>query len=242
MTDGHGIWPGGSPAGWPPGWAVSVVDETGSTNADLLAAAAAGAPHRTVLAARHQTAGRGRLDRTWEAPAGSNLLVSVLLREVPDRPHELTQRVALAAAQAAHDVAGADVVLKWPNDLLVGEAKLAGILAQATAGAVVVGLGMNVGWAPPGAARLGDDVDPLDVLRALLVRYDALPAEIAAEYRRRLATIGSEVRVELPAGTVVGRAVDVDVDGRLVVVDDHRRTHRFATGDVVHVRGMTGAR
>jgi BirA family biotin operon repressor/biotin-[acetyl-CoA-carboxylase] ligase len=217
-----------------------VVAETGSTNADLLRAAADGAADRTVLAARHQTAGRGRLDRRWDAPAGANLLVSLLLRDVPEWPHVLTQRVGLAAITACARVAGVRPVLKWPNDLLVGDAKLAGILAQAdlaaTPPAVVVGIGLNVGWAPEGSARLGDGIDPLDVLAALLQAYDELPADVAPSYREHLGTIGRRVRVELPDGMVEGRAVDVEPDGRLVVVDDCAVTHRLAAGDVVHLR------
>ena len=112
---------------WPLGWHVSVVQETGSTNADLLQAAAAGAPDRTVLMARHQSAGRGRLDRRWEAPAGENLLVSMLFRDVPQSPHVLTQRVGLAASSACQRVAGAKPMLKWPNDLLLGGATRARI-------------------------------------------------------------------------------------------------------------------
>ncbi|HAP74918.1 MAG TPA: biotin--[acetyl-CoA-carboxylase] ligase, partial [Acidimicrobiaceae bacterium] len=81
--------------------------------------------------ARHQTAGRGRLDRRWDAPPGSNLLVSMLFRSMPTVPAELTWRVGLAACAAAEGVAGVSPTLKWPNDLLLGDAKLAGILAQA---------------------------------------------------------------------------------------------------------------
>src|SRR3954467_10569212 len=116
---------------WPPGWNVTWVAETGSTNADLVAAAMADAPDRTVLATDHQTAGRGRLDRRWDAPPGSNLLVSMLLRHVPDDPHVLSQRVALAAVAACRREADVQVTIKWPNDLLLDGAKLAGILAQA---------------------------------------------------------------------------------------------------------------
>lgn len=224
---------------WPSGWHVQVVAETGSTNADLLRAAAAGAPDRTVLAARHQTAGRGRLDRRWDAPAGANLLVSLLLRDVPDAPHVLTQRVGLAAIVACERVAGVRPVLKWPNDLLLADAKLAGILAQADLGptpTVVVGIGLNVGWAPEGAARLGEGVDPLDVLAAMLRAYDELPADITPLYRDNLATLGRAVRVELPDGVLEGRAVDVESDGRLVVVDECAITHRLAVGDIVHLR------
>jgi BirA family biotin operon repressor/biotin-[acetyl-CoA-carboxylase] ligase len=193
-----------------------------------------------VLAARHQTAGRGRLDRRWDAPPGANLLVSILFRQVPEHPHELTQRVALAAASACGRLGGVLPELKWPNDLLVDGAKLAGVLAQSadtpTGRVVVVGIGINVGWAPDGAARVGDGVDPLDLLAALLAELDELPDDIWPTYRARLATLGRAGRVELPDGEVVGRALDVERDGRLVVLDECGISHRITTGDVVHLR------
>ena len=121
--------------GWPVGWTVRHLSETGSTNADLVAVAEV-APDRTVLVTDHQTAGRGRMDRRWDAPPGTNLLVSMLFREVPDDPGELTRRTALAASLAASATANVDAMLKWPNDLLVDGAKLAGILAQRAANGV----------------------------------------------------------------------------------------------------------
>jgi len=118
-----------------------------------------------VAVADHQTAGRGRLGRRWEAPAGANLLMSVLL--FPDLPVEelylCTAAVALAAAEACGQVAGLAVDLKWPNDLLVGERKIGGILAESRplehrpGRAVVVGLGLNVGWPPPDEGRTGHE-------------------------------------------------------------------------------------
>jgi BirA family biotin operon repressor/biotin-[acetyl-CoA-carboxylase] ligase len=213
-----------------------VVEETGSTNADLLATALE-RPDRSVLAAKHQTAGKGRLDRRWDAPPGANLLASFLFHDVPADPGELMRRVALAAVDACCAVAGVDVSLKWPNDLMVGEQKLAGILAERHQdGPVVVGIGLNVGWAPDGAARLGDGADPLDVLRAILDAYDALPADIGPRYREAMSTIGRTVRVERPDGVLEGFATDVEPDGRLVVVDACAVSHRLAVGDVVHVR------
>ncbi|MEY2416161.1 MAG: BirA family transcriptional regulator [Ilumatobacteraceae bacterium] len=220
-------------------WQITIVDETGSTNADLAAAAASGAANRSVLMARHQTSGKGRLDRRWEAPPGTNLLVSLLFREVPEHPHQLTQRVALAASRACSKVAGVAAVLKWPNDLLLDDRKLAGVLAQSGGTGteyVVVGIGLNIGWAPEGAARLGDGYDPVDVLDAMLVAYDDLPDDITDTYRANLATIGQSVRVELSGSEVVGRALDVLPDGRLVVLDECGITHRFDTGDIVHLR------
>jgi len=222
---------------WPPGWSVRHVAETGSTNDDLLAAAAEGAPDRSVLYTDHQVAGRGRLGRTWVAPPGTNLLVSFLFSDVPADPGELTRRVALAASDACRSLVAVEVALKWPNDLLVGDRKLAGILAQrGPAGDVVVGLGLNVGWAPDDGARLGAEVAPVDVLRRLLDAYDRLPDDITSRYRAELATLGRRVRIELSDGDVVGRAVDIEPDGRLVLLDDCAVTHRFSVGDVVHLR------
>jgi BirA family biotin operon repressor/biotin-[acetyl-CoA-carboxylase] ligase len=221
---------------WPPGWTVEHVAETGSTNADLLAGAA-DRPDRSVLFADHQTAGKGRLDRRWDAPPGANLLVSMLFHDVPAQPSELTRRVALAAVAACRELVGVEVRLKWPNDLLVDDRKLAGILAErAASGDVIVGLGLNVGWAPEGAARLGDGVTPGDVLRALLVAYDRLPADVTDAYRAALDTLGRRVRIELPSGIVEGTATGVEPDGRLVVLDACAVSHRFSAGDVVHLR------
>ena len=221
-------------------WQITIVEETGSTNDDLVAAAAAGAADRSVLMARHQTAGRGRLDRRWDAPPGANLLVSLLFRDVPDHPHQLTQRVALAAVRACAEVASVAPTLKWPNDLLLDGRKLAGVLAQAAGtpppSYVVVGVGLNVGWAPDGAALLGENLDPVEVLHSMLRAFDELPADVTETYRAALTTIGQPVRVELPGSTVTGRALDVLADGRLVVLDECGITHRFATGDVVHLR------
>ena len=140
-------------------WDVRRFDEIASTNSYLLAQARAGAPAHLVAVARHQTAGRGRLDRRWESPPGANVLVSFLLRPrcEPSDLHLCTAAVALAAADACRDVADVRAALKWPNDLLVGESKVAGILAEVDFGsgppaAVVVGLGLNVAWSgPPGA-------------------------------------------------------------------------------------------
>jgi len=222
-------------------WSVTIVDRTGSTNADLVAAAAAGAPDGTVLVARHQSAGRGRLDRVWEAPPGANLLVSIVFRPLPQRPQRVTWLVALAARRACREIVGTEARLKWPNDLVADDAKLAGLLAQVVGDAAVVGLGLNVGWAPAGAARLGDGVDPILVLRHLLSALDDLvgcsDAELLTRCREASATVGRRVRAELPGGAVLeGRAVDLEQDGRLVVLDDCALTHRLDVADVVHLR------
>lgn len=241
-------------------WILHHVAQTGSTNDVLWDLAQAGAPDHTALRADHQTAGKGRLDRRWEAPVGENLLVSLLFRQVPPEPGTLVHAVALAAADACRQVADLEVALKWPNDLLGrdGVRKMAGILAQAGPPStpasdgvahpafVIVGLGLNVNWAPDDATSLSAEAGghPFGVdavCRAVLENLDRVlawsPEHLHDEYRRRLGTVGREVRVMVNADeTVEGRALDLEADGRLVVLDRCGVTHRFAVGDVVHVR------
>lgn len=166
-----------------------------------------------------------------------NLLVSILFRAVPAEPGELTRRAGLAVVRAVTRFDVGRVGLKWPNDVLLDDAKLAGILAQRSpTGPVVVGIGLNVGWAPEGAARLDAGRPPADVLRAVLTAYDALPADVTDAYRAALVTLGRRVRVERPNDVLVGTAIDVEADGRLVVLDECAVTHRLDVGDVVHLR------
>jgi BirA family biotin operon repressor/biotin-[acetyl-CoA-carboxylase] ligase len=151
-------------------------DQIDSTNRYLVDEARAGAKSGVVAVANFQTAGKGRLGRRWEAPPGANLLMSVLLRPAEldpgadVTPHDVTIAVALAAADACRTIAGVDPGLKWPNDLVVDDLKLAGILAELVTGTaaaaggeagppgsvIVVGLGLNVGWPPPLTEPGGD--------------------------------------------------------------------------------------
>jgi BirA family biotin operon repressor/biotin-[acetyl-CoA-carboxylase] ligase len=238
-------------------WDVRWFDEIDSTNTYLRAEARAGAPEGLVAVADHQLAGRGRLDRRWEAPPGASLLTSILFRPEfdPAELHLCTAAVALAAAEACRQVAGVGPVLKWPNDLLVGELKLAGVLAEAEFSgdqcAVVVGIGINVAWPGPegvGGTCLNDlAAEPADrkvlldaLLAAVSLRRALLDSaegrrEVAAEMRDRCATLGQRVRVELAAEAVIGTATEVDNAGHLVVqTTDGSRT--VAAGDVVHLR------
>jgi BirA family biotin operon repressor/biotin-[acetyl-CoA-carboxylase] ligase len=244
---------------WAGEWDVRRFAEIDSTNTYLKAQARTGALDGTVAVADHQTAGRGRLDRTWEAPPGASLLLSVLFRpelELNDLSW-CTAAVALAAADACAAVAEVEPQLKWPNDLLVGEAKLAGVLAEAElAGravrSVVVGVGVNLAWpGPPGVGGTClDDLSPhapvnRDALLAALLaalgpRRRLLDDPdgrllIAAELRRRCATIGRPVSVELPGETLVGQAVGIDDTGHLLL-DTGGSIRVIAAGDVVHLR------
>ena len=245
-------------------WAqLDVVERTGSTNADLLAAAAAGAPDRTVLVAEHQEAGRGRLTRSWVAPPGSGITVSVLLRPAgisPSRFAWLPLLAGLALLDTVRALTTVPAALKWPNDLLLGERqrKAAGILAEvadAARPAVVIGIGLNVAAAPPDQPRAtslateGATCARTEVLTALLTnlaeresrwregRGDADATRLRADYRAACATLGSEVRVELPGGAALhGIAEDVDRDGRLLLLDPAGHRRAVAAGDVVHLR------
>jgi BirA family biotin operon repressor/biotin-[acetyl-CoA-carboxylase] ligase len=231
----------------------AAIDSTNREAADL---ARAGAPEGVVVVADHQTAGRGRLGRTWAAPPASSLLTTVVLRPAlpAGRVHLVTMAVALAAADACADVAGFMPDLKWPNDLIVGDRKLAGVLAEAAFDGdavqwVVVGIGLNVNWPDELPDELRDvavaanhvanhDVDRDALLETLLreleTRYAALDA-VVADYRVRCVTIGRVVRVELAGETFTGQALDVDADGHLIVgTGVGART--VTAGDVVHVR------
>jgi len=245
-------------------WRLAVVAETGSTNADLLAAIGSGAPDRAVLRTDHQTAGRGRLGRSWQAPPGANLLVSILFRAVGEPAHRMTQLLGASCAIVLRRDLGIPAGLKWPNDVVVakpdGEVKIAGILAQAAANPasrtvdVVVGMGLNVGWAPPpevapatcirNEVGTGDEsVSPHEILLRILDTFDELESmgdEAAFEqYQSLLTTTGKRVRCELPDGAeIIGRAVGVEPDGRLKIVDECAVTHRVDTADVVHLRGV----
>ncbi len=246
---------------------IRLVAETGSTNADLLAAAGSGAAEGLVLVAEAQTAGRGRLGRTWLSTPFASLTFSVLLRPAAVAPRWrswLPLLAGVAVASALRGQAAVPAELKWPNDVLVGDAKVAGILAEASGTAVVVGTGINVSQRRQelpgpaatslllaGAARL----DRAELLGAVLAEFERWylawvggaqasghpdAAGLRGEYRRWCATIGRQVQAQLPGGrAVAGMAADVDASGRLVV-----RTPSgvvaVSAGDVVHLRCGNG--
>ena len=236
---------------------VRVVPQTGLTNADLLEEARAGAAEGLVLVAEEQTAGRGRLGRAWSAPPRAGLIFSVLLRPAgvpPARLGWLPLLTGVAVATAVRDQARVPASLKWPNDVLVGERKLAGILAEAHADAVVVGVGLNVTLSLPelpvptatsllieGAASTDRAALLAAILTGLGRRYQAWRADpdragLRADYLHWCATIGRPVRVELPGGAVLtGTAGDVDDAGRLVLRTADGLVP-VGAGDVVHVR------
>ena len=243
---------------------VEVVDETGSTNSDLIARANSGAPIAgTVLIAEHQTAGRGRQGRSWAAARYAQITMSVAI-DTARVPTEAWGWLPLATGVAIVDTVtalGVDAGLKWPNDVLAGDGKLAGILAEVAAEqrAVVVGIGLNVSLS---ADEVGVDgvtslvglgvaaPDRQRVIVALLNelgrRVDAwrraggADRDLIADYRTRSLTLGRPVRAILPGDReIVGVARDVDDQGRLSI-DVDGQTATVAAGDIVHLRPAGG--
>lgn len=253
---------------------IRLVASTGSTNADVLAQADRGAPEGLVIVAEVQTAGRGRQGRSWISRPGAALMFSVLLR-----PREIPQAargwvpllVGVATASALRGAPGRDASgigapavdarLKWPNDILIGERKLCGILAEQSQDVIVVGVGINLlGGEPdlpvPTATSLelhqAGRIDRTELLARILRQIerwyeawrgsgsgggDADACGLRAEYLRLSATVGQRVRVHLPGGRVLaGIATDVDDTGRLLVRVDGGDVHAVSAGDVIHVR------
>ncbi|ELS55965.1 biotin--[acetyl-CoA-carboxylase] ligase [Streptomyces viridochromogenes] len=246
---------------------VEVVARTGSTNTDLVDLAAEGkAGEGAVLIAEEQTAGRGRLERNWTAPARSGLFFSVLLNpaEVPvARWGWLPLLTGVAVATGLSRAAGVDTALKWPNDLLVTvggeERKAGGILAErAGSEGVVIGVGINVTLRAeelpvPQAGSLtlagavSTDRDPLlrGVLRSLEQLYgrwraaagDPVVSGLQETYAAGCATLGRVVRAELPGErSITGEAVAIDGDGRLVLATGEGVQEPVGAGDIVHLR------
>lgn len=177
-------------------------------------------PVGSIVIADHQTAGRGRMERRWEAPPGTALLVSFVL---PPR-RLLSLALGVAAAQAC----GPDVRLKWPNDLLLDGRKLGGILVEVTPGKAVCGIGINLTWAPEGAAALGAPREELfSRLQDQVDEWsDAPDAAVIGAWRGLSETLGRRVRID----GAEGLAEDIGVNGELIV--DGKT---YVAGSVTHL-------
>jgi BirA family biotin operon repressor/biotin-[acetyl-CoA-carboxylase] ligase len=223
---------------------VHFLDQTESTNSDLLRLAEEGAPEWTVVAANHQVAGRGRLGRTWFSSPGSSLLVSVLLRPklAPVDSPLVTLATGAAMALACRDAAGVQAMCKWPNDVMVGDRKLGGVLVEARVQEArllhaVVGTGVNLAQTPEdfpedfrgaatSAAMEGGSADTAGLLTAYLAHLRRLTDTSDPNMRRRVLdtyteicdTLGRFVRaVTTSRVAVTGRAVSIGYTGELVV-------------------------
>lgn len=239
----------------PDGWRLEVVLSAGSTNALVADRACRGEPQGLVVVAESQTAGRGRLDRSWVSPPRAGLTFSVLVRPALSAAQWpwLPLLTGVAVAGALRGSAGIEAVLKWPNDVLVEGRKVCGILVEMPApGAAVLGIGLNVttlaSELPPAQAdsmpatslRLcgATTTDRGPVLRAVLRSLARTLANVTAaqeRYRQWCSSLGTEVRLTLPGGaTVRGTAERVDEQGHLVVDGV-----AYAAGDVVHLRPLS---
>lgn len=231
-----------------------------STNTEALELAEAGAPGWTVVAAGHQTEGKGRLGRRWVEAPGKALLMSVLLRPpiAPEEAPLLSLLAAAAMADACRQLSGAPVGCKWPNDLVIGDRKVGGVLAEARveAGAVthvVIGTGVNVGMqaedfpedlrkTATSLAVEGQIVHPALLVRGYLERLRSgirpepgFASGVLAAYRKRCVSLRRSVRATTTDGVEVeGLAVDVDPRGGLVI-EAHDGRHVVAFGEIAHL-------
>jgi BirA family biotin operon repressor/biotin-[acetyl-CoA-carboxylase] ligase len=234
-------------------------DTVGSTNAEALELAKAGAPHGTLVIADRQTAGRGRQGRRWESPPGVGLWFSWVLRPELElsRGFLVTALGALAVAEATGRLTGRAATVRWPNDVLVGRRKLAGVLAEARGQgsrleAVVLGIGVNVGQRPGDfpeelaeiatsmAIEADHDVDRVLAFRSIVESfeqgYDRMLTDggerALGDWRASMSLVGERVRLALPGGEVVGRVVAIADDGALVLEDDAGMRTAHHAGDV----------
>ncbi|MCD6554008.1 MAG: biotin--[acetyl-CoA-carboxylase] ligase [Anaerolineae bacterium] len=235
---------------------VVVYPRVGSTNDEAKRLAEDGAPEGTLVVADEQTAGRGRLQRTWWAPAGTALLMSLILRPdlAPHQAQRLTMLCSLAICDAIAGTTGLVPAVKWPNDVLLRGRKVCGILTELgiegpRLAYAVVGMGVNVNVDFGGAGELthtatslaqelGREVSRLELLRAILINVEERYARLRAgesphaEWAARLATLGQRVIVTTPTEQLSGIAEGVDADGALLLRDENGVLRHILAGDV----------
>lgn len=241
------------------------MEEVDSTNKVVSGLARSGLPEGQVVLADHQSAGRGRLDRVWIDTPGSSVLMSVLLR--PKFPAEffflITSSLSLAASQVLESKFSIPSKLKWPNDVMVADKKIAGVLAEAAFDSeggpwVVIGIGLNCLQTQGELSGLGRgatsifaetgtalDLDGrISLAREIISRFSELylslddptkRIEVAGLYARACETIGLLVRVEMVGETLIGIASDISAEGNLLVETDSR-VRTVTAGDVIHMR------
>jgi BirA family biotin operon repressor/biotin-[acetyl-CoA-carboxylase] ligase len=237
-----------------PGWRIVCLDAIGSTNDVAAAAGRRGLGGRLAVFAERQTRGRGRRGRPWHAPPGRALLVSTLWRPTAAAVPGMVQ-VSAVAALAAMGRFGVEARVKWPNDLLLDRAKVGGILIEAAfigerLEFMVAGIGLNVlqraEELPPTAypatsvhLATGRRLDRAELAAALLDELAAAgrlwlldPAAVFARWRAALETVGRRVAVDGPDGRLVGRALDVEPDGALLLERDDGRVERLFSGEL----------
>ena len=239
---------------------IFFLPEVDSTNRKARDLARKGAREGTVVMADFQSRGRGRLGRAWESPAGLNVYASILFRPsipAPTAP-QLTLLAGVAAARAVARTSGLDARIKWPNDIFVKGRKLAGILAEMEAEGqrarfVVLGIGINVNWrkedfpvdlretATSVRIESGEEVSRVEIAEGLFQELEeaylgflreGFSPQLREEWNRLSWINGKKVAVIGPEGEVPGRALGLDMDGALLLVDEEGRTRRFIAGEV----------
>ncbi len=229
-----------------------------STNSQAKALGDQGAPEGTLVLAEQQTAGRGRMGRSWLSRKNENLLVSLLLRPPidPDQVFVLTMVLALAVIEGVRDVSALRPLIKWPNDLYLGGKKLAGILTEFSVKGkkidyVILGLGLNVNWGPEDdgsilfpatsiLAETGTRVSRSHLLFEILKRFEvyyrkALCGDIEEFYERwnkRSMVLGTQVEIKSDDGSLFGTASQIDRNGALIILDEQGQKQRILCGDV----------
>jgi BirA family biotin operon repressor/biotin-[acetyl-CoA-carboxylase] ligase len=239
---------------------VLFFSEIDSTNREAHDRAEKGAREGTVVIADSQSRGKGRRGRSWESPSGSNLYLSIILRPLipPPAAPQITLLAGIAAARALSGVSGLECRIKWPNDILLRGRKLAGILAEmegkdSKVRFVILGVGVNVNWrredfpddlrqtATSLRAETGKEISRAAVAAGLLHELEeeyvsflreGFSARIREEWSRLSWVLGKPVTLSLPEATISGRALGLDPEGALLVLDGEGKTHRFIAGEV----------
>jgi BirA family biotin operon repressor/biotin-[acetyl-CoA-carboxylase] ligase len=239
---------------------VLFFSEIDSTNREAHDRAEKGAREGTVVIADSQSRGKGRRGRSWESPSGSNLYLSIILRPLipPPAAPQITLLAGIAAARALSGVSGLECRIKWPNDILLRGRKLAGILAEmegkdSKVRFIILGVGVNVNWrredfpddlrqtATSLRAETGKEISRAAVAAGLLHELEeeyvsflreGFSARIREEWSRLSWVLGKPVTLSLPEATISGRALGLDPEGALLVLDGEGKTHRFIAGEV----------
>ncbi len=215
--------------------------------------AESGRAEGTLIVADTQTSGRGRFNRPWASPPGTNLTFSIVLRPSPELLRDVNMAATVALVRCIRDMTGLKPTVKWPNDLRIGSKKVCGVLVEGAlagdASYVILGIGMNVNYDPSPvldppaeatslASELGRDVSRLDVLRSFLRTFDALYRTLDAgdslyqEWRSCLDTLGQHVRVRWGDTTEEGMASNVDRNGDLILRRADGSTVSLNAGEV----------
>jgi BirA family biotin operon repressor/biotin-[acetyl-CoA-carboxylase] ligase len=234
---------------------IRIYDAVSSTNAAALAEVSS-YPNGTVILAETQTEGRGRLSRAWASPPGG-IWMSIVLKPVMPLNHvyQINMAVSVALCRALSSLLGLNAGIKWPNDLLIRELKICGILMEVGAQVdrldyAVVGLGLNANndlsqfpaqWRSASlAVELGYDIDRCDLICKILEEIEVAienmgSIEILQEWRSRSLTLNRQVCITSAAGDLVGQAVDLAEDGALILQIGYEQK-RILAGDCIHLR------